>query len=354
MPARAATAVFLCKITTAFALFVCAVAGDGVLLSMVFNGELGVSTAFPAHVGLALVAASSTKIALRTRSGLSVSVLVGIGLLIAGPPGLILAAASLVRVVDAAEQSPFIATLLAERRHEIKRSAAQELADAIAAGRTIRPQKAQPIGFHDAIANGSLREVQAVLGLIGLEYYPEYRKVLAAALKSERAALRVQAAAVHAKLRETISTRFQSCIADCERALSREADYGGLLPIIESLTYCLQSGFLDGAQCRRLSQLICRIDDALTQSIPPVPPDIERALIRALSAAGEHSRAVKWLVARPVLDDREMRELRLSSLIRLRRHGDLNALLTQEPHVDRPAATIPSVPMFAPRLEVAP
>jgi hypothetical protein len=95
--------------------------------------------------------------------------------------------------------------------------------------------------FYDVLANGPLRAQQALLGLIGLSYHPEYRPLLDAALRSHEPSIRVHAAAVSVKLRQRFKTELQS--ANTALADSSRGDEGYAIAV--TLREIARSGFLN-------------------------------------------------------------------------------------------------------------
>lgn len=77
-----------------------------------------------------------------------------------------------------------------------------EGAAAIVGRFTTRPGAESVFDFEQVLDNGSVQQVQTMLGLISQQFRPEYTQVLRRALRSDLAAVRVSAATVFSKLRE--------------------------------------------------------------------------------------------------------------------------------------------------------
>lgn len=76
--------------------------------------------------------------------------------------------------------------------------------DRIASGRVPNLDAPAPKNFLEVVNNGSLEERQKALGLIARRFHPDYTPVLEAALNSPEPVVRVQAAAVVARVRDNL------------------------------------------------------------------------------------------------------------------------------------------------------
>lgn len=93
-------------------------------------------------------------------------------------------------------------------------SAAEALADSI----TQRRRHPLPLtgmpGFVQVFRTGTMQQQQRAIAAISRHYHPDMRPALATALASPVPALRVQAAAVHAKLRGSFEAQAKAILAD--------------------------------------------------------------------------------------------------------------------------------------------
>lgn len=119
---------------------------------------------------------------------------------------------------------------------------AEAIASEIANGRSLRPNFNQLRDFRRTVRSGSLAEKQALLGLIGLRYSPEYYGILRMALSSPEASVRVQAAAVFAKLREQFRVHLRDAVGD--------TDETRIFTNLESIMAAIESGFIDAREER--------------------------------------------------------------------------------------------------------
>jgi len=172
---------------------------DGLLLGLAWRGDLGAATFLVPHLVLAIGSAFAlARIAAGDRTG---ALLVGLGLLVMGPFGALLALAATGRV--ALRPSGRVKV---ERWHRRlsgapEPSAARSLHEDIVEGRAYQPG-ARPPRFASVMEAGSVGDRQAVLGLLVKERVPAPPELMALALRSSDVAVRASAAAAVAKLRE--------------------------------------------------------------------------------------------------------------------------------------------------------
>lgn len=119
---------------------------------------------------------------------------------------------------------------------------ASRLSADVATGRTLATDAPAPSAFARVIEQGSLTERQAALGLIARKFHPDYAPTLAAALKSGEPVVRVQAAAVAARVRRDLQARVRELLGSVselagegQKAMSAAAELEG----------AVRSGLLD-------------------------------------------------------------------------------------------------------------
>ena len=115
-----------------------------------------------------------------------------------------------------------------------KPSAISQTYERIVSGRVQRLGSAPPVNFLDVIHRGGLEERQRALGLIARRFHPDYTPVLAAALRSPEPVVRVQAAAVVARVREDLKTRVGLLAQDHPQSLRRTLAGAGELSALQS------------------------------------------------------------------------------------------------------------------------
>jgi hypothetical protein len=92
-------------------------------------------------------------------------------------------------------------------------SATTRRSDRILTGRVANLDAAMPQSFLGVLQSGSVRDKQTILGLIARRFHPDYLPVLNMALVSEEPVIRVQAAAVAAKIRMRLAERTEAALA---------------------------------------------------------------------------------------------------------------------------------------------
>ena len=122
--------------------------------------------------------------------------------------------------------------------------------------------------FDGLIRYGHLADKQAVLGLIALNYHPEYRRILFYALRDSEPTVRVQAAAIFTKLQEDAKRELQALISDKKLphdGYSGESSQASPKKTALRLLELIDGGFLDVTETtlarRQLVELACTAPD---------------------------------------------------------------------------------------------
>jgi hypothetical protein len=161
------------------------------------------------------------------------------------------------------------------------------LHERLAAGRVPRLAAADIRQFAKVMREGSDREREIVLGLIGLRYNPDCRHVLDFALASPQASVRVQAAAVFVKLRARYKALLKRCLG-----LHGEAglEQGQMLEVTHDLLETLESGFLDSSEARQAQSAVRNLSTKLELAQATEIPDRELKLLtgRLLAVQRQH------------------------------------------------------------------
>jgi hypothetical protein len=129
--------------------------------------------------------------------------------------------------------------------------ASTELTDRVVAGRVIDTRAPPPEHFEDVIANGTLAEKQAALGHMARHFHTDFAPALEAALRSPEPVVRVQAAAVVARVRSILKPRIKLLLADKEgRTIGHELKDAAELA---RLAACTLVDRADAEKCRAAS-----------------------------------------------------------------------------------------------------
>ncbi len=217
--------------------------------------------------------------------------------------------------------------------------------------RALKPLTITVPDFSKIMEAGGEAEQQALLGMIGLDYHPDYLPVLKRALASPNPFVRVQAAAVFAKLRETFKNRLKSACA-CSLPVSNENDPTGqrtdqLLATLRQLTGCLESGFLDPSEIRDGREMVGRLCDVLDPSGDDFSEE-SLAVMRAMSVARLDDAIADRLLPRGAALPQAFADLLLTSLMRMRREREIAGLLAVRAAGSRSnVSSTPKRPEFA-------
>lgn len=247
---------------------VAAIASLVELGSVVVSELLGLPVAWLVAVHCGVVAGLVLWLVRLERRGddLRLALVLVLATLVAGPIGATLSLLSL----PLAGWRPAKAALLDAWYRRIAEAAAVDDAARVAAdvatGRAIDISAAVPRPFAEVVQSGTLAERQTALGLIARKFHPEYSGALDAALRSAEPVVRVQAAAVAAKVRRDLQARV--------RALVDEAGPGGAEPrramlIAAELSSSLRSGLLDEGDRIRAAEVVRRLKAEAAAKLDP-------------------------------------------------------------------------------------
>ena len=161
-------------------------------------------------------------IRLRMRAGSDTipALIVAILTAIAGPIGALVAFAGVLLHAHARPHQELLAAWYDRISLSLDTDPVQRLCDSVAIGRSLDLLAPPPRSFTQVIERGTLAERQIVLGHIARHFSPQYAPALHAALKSEEPVIRVQAAAVAARVREKLQARVETLIAAAERGFA--------------------------------------------------------------------------------------------------------------------------------------
>jgi hypothetical protein len=217
-----------------------------------------------------------------------------------------------------------------------KADPAAELHEAIVNGRAIQVAATTIPVFTSVLVEGSLPQSQALLGLIGRKYHPDYYPVLRLALRSPEASVRAQAAAVFAKLKDQHKARLNRSLGeDASADDAREDSVGCSLQRVHEIMTCIDSGFIDSpeaARARAVARALC--EEALEGQTHSIEGEL--LLYRLLAADGEHDAVRKRFEQRGDAAPAELRNLFVQSLIRLKRHRELRRYCARPEHATTP------------------
>ncbi len=210
------------------------------------------------------------------------------------------------------------------------------LYDKIVDGRARRP------GHHDQqnfanVLGGPLAPQQALLGLIGLAYHPDYRALLGQALQSAEPSIRVHAAAVSVKLRTRARLDFQRLAERGSAACSPDE----LAAEATQLVRIAEGGFLDEANA--LTAREAAVDLCRTALKLKPDHDVSASMLCCLLADLRHWEDVLTEHAAATANAQAIAAPLAQSLMNLRRIRELHDVLT------RPALPVATSNLWGPR-----
>lgn len=118
------------------------------------------------------------------------------------------------------------------------------LSDHVVIGRGMDLASPAPPPFARLIEHGTVAEKQAVLGLVARRFHPHYLAALKIALVSEEPVIRVQAAAVAARVRGMLGDEVTRLLA----SLDTKSAAADALKIANDIDQCVASGLLEERQ----------------------------------------------------------------------------------------------------------
>jgi hypothetical protein len=265
----------------------------------------------------------------RLRDG-SASLLLAFGVLVAGPFGAL--GGVLIGWLSRPEPSDVerLSGWYKRISNSTDLSATTRRSDRILTGRVAKLEAAMPHSFSGVLEHGNVRDKQIVLGLIARRFHADYLPALTLALVSDEPVIRVQAAAVAAKIRGDLAIRANATLA---AASDPNVPIDSALTLITEAEKYVASGLMDEPDKRRAVGII---DGLLARTASRIDraPAAQRSVSSALTIERYESRLLS--------------EMRFSALRQLRRSRALQAKhgLRFRPLVRRPK-TKRAAPMTA-------
>lgn len=190
-----------------------AVTAEAAILFLVVSSHLSLQAALQLHVVVTAMTGVSLFQARGASEDMTFASLMLLVLLVAGPAGAVSTLAALA-FVDHAGAGPDVLNAWYDRLSNASDAdLSTVLTDRVMAGRVIDTDAATPAQFETVIADGTLAERQAALGLIARRFHPDFAPALEQALRSPEPVVRVQAAAVVARVRADLKTRIKALVA---------------------------------------------------------------------------------------------------------------------------------------------
>ncbi len=201
----------------------------------------------------------------------------------AGPIGMVAGGIGAMLVPRGGGTTPLMAAWYERIAQATRPDPVTVLCDSVAIGRGLDLSAPAPASFASVIHSGTLVEQQAALGLVARDYHPAYIGALKSALRSPEPVIRVQAAAVAARLRGGIAEALE---AQVERART-VSDPLVILPLVAEIDVAAASGLVDQTLAGRGAQVSRRLKTQLLSGMSSVECGLLAA--RLARAAGPDS-----------------------------------------------------------------
>jgi hypothetical protein len=176
------------------------------------------------------------------------------------------------------------------------------LADHVLTGRAIDFSRGLPASIPDLIETGTIAQKQAILGVIARRFHPDYLPGLQAALVAEEPVIRVQAAAVAAKIRGDLPAYIERLLREASD-VSQPPDR--IVMTLAEARGCVASGLLEAKDRERIERLI---DGLLARTMLRV----ERGGLQQIKTGGTALDAFEnqLLLTRRHMEFRRLRKMR--------------------------------------------
>jgi hypothetical protein len=216
------------------------------LLLEAAEGRLSASTAILTHIavlGFSLLAIANIAPRDLTPYLLAISLAA-----IAGPAGLI-AGVAVYLLAHAGEPSALSSRWISWAANDFEFDAGAKLAERIESGRALRLSHPQCGTVPQIMGVGSFAEKQWLLGIVAQKYHDDFKPTLDAALRDSDPGLRVQAAAIRARLNDRAKAELGALL---EIAAGGSTDPDTAAASVSRMIACLHSDLLDASEAKRL------------------------------------------------------------------------------------------------------
>lgn len=251
---------------------VAALAVETVLALLMLRFRIGAGWVLIGHAIVVAGLVQVVRIAVRQSDDTTWPMLALVSTLVAGPVGALGAIVLVLQMRRPTQDNALLAAWYDRIAMSIAVDASNRLADNVASGRTIGLAAPSPQSFESVIARGTLAERQTALGLIARKFHPAYATALQAALKSPEPVVRVQAAAVAARIRGELKARVREVLA---RLPDDIATPETALAAAAALEEYLGTGLLDAGDRMRSAAALDRLKAAARgldgRAVPAAP-----------------------------------------------------------------------------------
>lgn len=225
-----------------------ALAAEGGLTLATYLIHLPMTAALVVHLLIVATLAGSLFRRRAETVDLSAPLLTLIATSVAGPLGALVGVLSLAWLARPVAPAPLLQAWYDRIALSTTVDPETELSDRIASGRVLDTSAPPPLALVGIIRTGTLEERQAALGLIARFFHMNYLAALSDALSSDVPVIRVQAAAVAARIRPRLAEETDRRIAeaaDLLRDSERPAAHDRSLQLVRELDQAIESGLID-------------------------------------------------------------------------------------------------------------
>ncbi len=271
-----------------FCVLFAALAADTAVLMEALEGTLSLSSAIFLHLGVLGAAALAMLRVMpddQTLPVLSLCLAV-----FSGPIGILAGMALVVLAWLAGGRTRIIQRWNDWSKRDAAFDSSMLLSECIESGRALRASRPARRLFSEIMARGGFAEKQWLLGIVAKKYHADYGPSLDAALSDAEPGLRVQAAAVRARLNDNVKAEFK----DILRAASGTAtDTMPATALATRTIDCLKSKLLDSSEARRLREAVLRHCQSAA-AIDGCSPRLEEQIRWLLWNGGNYEAALDW------------------------------------------------------------
>lgn len=299
---------------------------EGLLVLLALFGKLSLIWLLVLHAAVVAALAAVLDWRERRKADARLIVIALVTVAVSGPLGALLTAIlGLVLMaisVDGAILRRWYARIVGEKSDDD----AELLYGQIVSGRTLDPHVDAGARFAAIMRHGPLEEKQRILGLIAHKYHPDFLGLLKSAMRSSDPPLRVQAAAVAARLQSDERARLKAISAAADSA---KLESNSARELCLRLERQIESGLLDEQDRDHAARLGVDLARAASEKDPP---SASAALLlgRMLGHAGADAEAAVVLSRAAELGSEEAKPLYRTTLLKLRRFSDPSAGLAAD------------------------
>jgi len=235
-----------------------ALAGETVVLFLALRA-VSSTTLLIAHAAVVLAVAVFLYRSLKPGDDLALPLLMLLLVACAGPAGALAMAGGLLLARGRAPHGEVLEDWYDRLAAAGKPLRSSEVYERIVSGRMQRLDPASCVNYVKVIESGTLDQRQRALGLIARQFHPDYTPALNAALRSREPVVRVQAAAVVARVREDLKARVKALTEAGESGKSPALSLADIAEL-QTLQRCDLVDPVLRAQCRtKLQQQLADI-----------------------------------------------------------------------------------------------